>query len=128
MRTYVRFMVVCVLIPRFELSTAVGAREELLGEAVALAPEPDREQVVGEVSGAAEALGVHPGMRLSEALARSPDLRLVAADPERAATTWEAVCGALEGIGAAVEPRRPGEAYFDAGALRRLYGGNVEGV
>src|SRR5919197_1967609 len=128
MRTYVRFMVVCVLISRFELSTAVGARKELLRAPVALAPEADREQVVGEVSGAAEALGVHAGMRLSEALARSPDLRLVAADPERAATTWGAVCGALEGIGAAVESRRTGEAYFEVDGLRRLYGGSVEGV
>ncbi len=36
--------------------------------------------------------------------------------------------GGLEGIGAAVEPAAPGEAYFDAAGLRRLYGGNVEGV
>ena len=121
-------MVVCVLIPRFELLTAVGGRRELVREAVALAPEPDRAQVVGEVSGAAEALGIHPGMRVGEALARCPGLLLVPPDPERAAQAWEAVLGALEGIGAAVEPAAPGEAYFDAAALRRMYGGNVEGV
>jgi protein ImuB len=121
-------VIVCLLIPRFELLVAVAGRDELLREALALSPEPDREQVVGEVSGAAEALGIYMGMRLSEALARSPDLRLVAADPERAAATWEAVCGALEGIGAAVESRRAGEAYFEADGLRRLYGGSVEGV
>ena len=78
---------------------------------------------MGEVSGAAEALGIHPGMRLGEALARCPGLRLVPPDPERAAGTWEAVLAALEGIGAAVEPAAPGEAYFDAGgaapAVRR---------
>ena len=65
-------MVICVLIPRFELSTALGARKELLRAPVALAPEADREQVVGQVSGAAEAVGVHAGMRLGEALARCP--------------------------------------------------------
>ena len=97
-------------------------------QAIALAPEPDREQVVGEVSGAAEAHGIHPGMRLGEALARCPGLRLVPPDPERAAGTWEAVLAALEGIGAAVEPAAPGEAYFDAGALRRMCGGHLEGV
>ena len=83
-------------------------------EPAALAPEPDREQVVGEVSGAAEAHGIHPGMRLGEALARCPGLRLVPPDPERAASTWETVLAALEGIGAAVEPAAPGR-----GLLRR---------
>jgi nucleotidyltransferase/DNA polymerase involved in DNA repair len=121
-------MVVCVLIPRFALSTALGGRRDLLRAAVALAPEPDREQVVGEVSGAAEALGVHAGMRLGEALSRSPALRLVTPDPDGAAVAWEKVLAALEGIGAAVEPVRPGEASFEAGGLRRLYGGNLEGV
>src|SRR4051812_7927570 len=121
-------MVVCILIPRFRLLSALGTRRALLREPVALAPEPDREQVVGEASGAAEALGVHAGMRLGEALARCPELRLVPPDPEQAAAAWEAAIGALEGIGAAVEPARPGEAYFDSRGLRRLYGGNLEGV
>src|SRR5690348_8413276 len=120
--------VICVLIPRFELATAVGTRKELLRAPTALASEPDREQVVGEVSGAAEAAGVHTGMRLGEALARCPGLRLITPDPDAAAAAWESVLGALEGIGAAVEPARPGEAYFEAGGLRRLYGGSIEGV
>src|SRR5205814_9302999 len=114
--------------PRFELSTAVGARKELLRAPVALAPEPDREQFVGQVSGAAEAVGVHAGMRLGEAIARCPALRLVVPDPERAAAAWESVLTALEGIGAAIEPVRPGEASFEADGLQRLYGGNLEGV
>jgi protein ImuB len=121
-------MVVCVLIPRFRLLTALGTRRELLREPVALAPEPDREQVVGEASGAAEALGIHAGMRLGEALGRCPELRLVPSDPERAAAAWESVIEALERIGAAVEATQPGEAYFDARGLRRLYGGHLEGV
>src|SRR5690349_4956846 len=128
MRTYVRPMVICILIPHFELATALGARKELLRAAVALAPEPDREQVVGQVSGAAEAVGVHAGMRLGEALARCPALRLVAPDPERAAVAWESALTALEGIGAAIEPVRPGQASFEADGLRRLYGGHLEGV
>jgi protein ImuB len=125
--------VVCILVPRFELLTAAGRsqrlpRSDLLREPVALAPEAGRDQVVGEVSGAAEAFGIKRGMRLSEALARCPELRLVAADPGRAAVAWESVLLALEGIGAAPESGRPGEAYFEADALRRLYGGHLEGV
>jgi protein ImuB len=121
-------LIICLLVPRFELLTAVGDRQELLRRPLALAPAPDREQVVGEVSGSAEACGVHAGMRLGEALARCPELELVAADPNRAVAGWEKVLRALEGIGAAVESPRPGEAYFDASGLRRLYGGHVEGV
>jgi protein ImuB len=125
--------VVCILVPRFELLAAVGGstrlpRADLLREPIALAPEAGRDQVVGEVSGAAEAHGIHRGMRLSEALARCPGLRLVAADPDRAAVAWEAVLQALEGIGAEVESNRAGEAYFEADPLRRLYGGHLEGV
>jgi protein ImuB len=121
-------MIVCILIPRFRLLTALGTRRELLREPVALAPEPDREQLVGEASGAAEALGIHSGMRLGEALSRCPELRLVPPDAERAAAAWEAAVGALERIGAAVEAAGPGEAYFDAHGLRRMYGGHLEGV
>src|SRR5690242_16406699 len=128
MRTYVRLMVICILIPRFELATAVGARKELLQAPVALAPEPDREQVVGQVSGAAEAVGVHAGMRLGEALARCPALRLVAPDPERAAAAWESVLTALEEMAAAVGPGRPGEAIATADALLRLSGGHLDAV
>ncbi|MHB1572256.1 MAG: hypothetical protein ACYC0H_24040, partial [Solirubrobacteraceae bacterium] len=61
-------MIVCVLIPRFSLTTAVGDRAELLQIPVALAPEPGAVQQVGEVSPAAEAFGIRPGMRLGEAL------------------------------------------------------------
>src|SRR5918996_1323718 len=120
-------MIVCVLIPRFALLAAAGDRELLLRPA-ALAPEPGREQVIGEVSGAAEAFGVRPGMLLGEALSRCPGLVLVPPDPDRVASAWESLLGRLEGIGAAVESARPGEAFFEADGLRDLWGGHLEGV
>src|SRR5213592_1004807 len=119
--------VVCVLIPRFHLLAATGSRQELLSTPVAIAPEPGGDQALGEVSGPAEAFGVRAGMRLGEALARCPELILVPPDPERAEATWEDALRRLEGIGAAVEPGRPGEAFFEAGGLRGLYG-SVEGA
>jgi protein ImuB len=67
-------------------------------------------------------------MRLGEALARCPELELVPPDPERADAAWEEAVGRLEGIGAAVEPGRPGEAFFEAAGLRGLWGGSLEGV
>lgn len=116
-------VIVCVLIPRFALTTAIGDRGELLQTPVALAPEPGGVQQVGEVSLAAEAFGIHPGMRLGEALARCPRLALVPPDPAGVADYWERLLVRLESIGAAVEPERPGLACFDASGLLKLHGG-----
>ncbi len=121
-------MIVCVLLPRFELAIAAGGRAALALGPMALAPEPGREQVVGEVSRAAEALGIHPGMRLGEALARAPRLALVAPDPVGVADAWERVLTRLEAAGAAVESEHPGAACFEADGLRRLHGGSLDGV
>jgi len=77
---------------------------------------------VGEVSGAAEACGVTPGMVLGEALARCPELILIPPDPVRVAERWEATIAALEAMGAAMEPARPGLAYFESDGLRGIYG------
>jgi impB/mucB/samB family protein len=120
-------LIACVLLPRFELAVAAGGRAALLGAPAALAPEPGREQLVGQVSAAAEAFGVRSGMRLGEALARCPTLALIPPDPAGVADAWERALVALEGIGAAVEPERPGLACFDAAALRALHGG-LEGT
>lgn len=100
----------------------------MLTEPVALAPEPGGEQAVGEVSGAAEAFGIHAGMALGEALGRCPRLALVPADPGRAARDWERVVRALEGIGAEVESERAGEAFFGVDGLRGLWGPRREDV
>jgi protein ImuB len=127
MRTCVRIVIICALLPRFGLVVAAGGRAELLREPAALAPEPGREQRVGEVSPAAEAFGVRPGMRLGEALARCPRLALVPPDPVGVADAWEASIAALEGMGAAVESGRPGLACFAADGLVRLHG-SLDGV
>ncbi len=121
-------MIVCVLLPRFELAIAAGGRAALAQGPMALAPEPGREQVVGEVSQAAEALGIHPGMRLGEALARSPRLALTPPDPVGVADAWERVLARLEAVGAAVESDRPGAACFQARGLRLLHGGSLDGT
>ena len=85
-------MVVCVLLPRFELEVAAGGRAALAEGAAALAPEPGREQLVGEVSQAAEGFGVHPGMRLGEALARCPRAGARPARPGRGRRRLGAAC------------------------------------
>jgi protein ImuB len=121
-------MVVCILLPRFELAVAAGGREALAAGPLALAPEIGREPLIGETSAAAEAYGVRAGLRLGEALARCPTLRLVTPDPAGVADAWERVVGVLEGIGAAVEADRPGAAWFEERGLRRIHGGSVESV
>jgi protein ImuB len=122
-------MVVCVLLKRLPLIAALGgARRDLMGEPVALAPEPGREQRAGDVSPAAEAFGIAPGMRVGEALSRCPDLRLVPADPEATRGYWNAVLDRIESLGAAVESDDPGTAYFETRGIERLHGGHIEGV
>jgi protein ImuB len=120
-------MIACVLLPRFELTVASEGRTELLQAPTAIAPEPGGTQHIGEVSLSAEAFGVHPGMRLGEALARCPRLTLVAPDPAGVADSWERLLVRLESMGAAVEPERPGLVCFDVRGLLRLHGG-LEGV
>ena len=115
-------MVVCVHLPRFELVLAAGGAQALVGRALAIAPPTGSDQRLGEVSGAAEAQGVRRGMALGEALARCPDLALVPADPVGLDEAWQSLLDALESIGAAVEPARPGLAYFETGPLRSLHG------
>lgn len=121
-------MVVCVLLPRFALATAAGGRETLVAGPAALAPEPGREQLVGEVNAAAEGHGVHAGMRLGEALARCPRLALIPPDPVGVADSWEEIVTRLESVGAQVEAFVPGVACFEADGLRRLHGGSLDGV
>lgn len=121
-------MVICVLYPRFELLAALGDRRALLSEPAALAPEAGREQMVGEVSAPAEAFGVVRGMRLGEALARCPALRLVPPDPEGARSLWGHVLDRLEAIGAEVESDRSGVAFFEAGPIEGIHGGRLDDV
>lgn len=121
-------MVVCVLLPHFALVTAAGGREALAAGPAALAPEPGREQLVGEVNSLAEGHGVHPGMRLGEALARCPRLALIPPDPLGVADAWEAIVTRLESVGAQVEASVPGAACFEADGLRLLHGGSLDGV
>lgn len=121
-------LILCVLLPRFALVTAAGERAALLREPAALAPEPGREQFVGEVSAGAEAYGIGPGMRVGEALARCPRLALVPPDPAGVAEAWEQMLTRLEAIGAAVEPVAAGSVCFEVRGLQRLHGGSLDGV
>lgn len=118
-------MIACVFIPRFSLRVAAPDR---LDGPTALTPLAGERQVVGEVSRAAEAGGVHAGMALGEALDRCPSLRLLPGDPACAAERWEALLVRLEAIGAAVESARPGQAFFAVDGLLGIHGGEIAGV
>jgi protein ImuB len=112
-----------VVIPAFDLRAALRLRPRLQSAPAALAPLPGTEPFVGSVTGAAEAKGVRPGMRLGEALAMCPELVLVEQDPATAEQAWEEVLRRLEDSGFAVEPAEPGLCYFDSKGVERLYGG-----
>lgn len=120
-------MFVCVLLPLLALRAALERGQKRLLEPIALAPQHDGPQLVGEVSPAAHRLGVRPGMGVGEAVDICPELSLVTPDPTRSARIWEAVLTRIGSTGAAVESERDGEAFFDASGVERLHG-DLEGV
>jgi len=116
-------MVVCLLIPGFELRAALRARPRLALVPAALAPEAGEEPLLGPVTAAADAAGVKPGMRLGEALATCPSLVLVDRDPAAVEREWEGVLRRLEDAGFSVEPVEQGAVVFETRGVERLYGG-----
>ncbi len=116
-------MIVCILLPLLSLRAALGGRQVRLDEPVAVAPREGGPARIGEVSPAARALGVNPGMQLGEAVDICPPLGLVPPDPARADAIHEGLLTRLESVGAAVESERPGEAFFAAREVERLHGG-----
>src|SRR5919201_1173753 len=116
-------MIAAVVIPGFDLRAALRLRPSLQLKPAALAPLPGTEPLIGSVTGAAEAQGVRPGMRLGEALAMCPQLELVEQDPATAEQAWEEILRRLEDAGFAVEPGEPGTVYFETKGVERLYGG-----
>jgi protein ImuB len=116
-------MVACISVPAFPLRAALQNVPHHAGRPVALAPATGEEPVLGACTGAAEAAGVHAGMRLSEALATCPELVLVEQDPARVEADWEQVLRRLEDAGFAVESPEPGCVYFETSGIERLAGG-----
>jgi protein ImuB len=116
-------MIACVAIPGFELRAALRTRPGLALLPAALSPLPGSEPLIGPVTGAAEAAGVRPGMRMGEALATCPGLVLVEQDPSAAEHEWEGVLRRLEDAGFAVESADVGVVYFETRGVERLYGG-----
>jgi len=121
-------MIACALYPRFSLLAVIGDTAELVGSPVALAPEPGGRQAIGEVSAAAEAFGVGAGMRVGEALARCPELRLVPPDPDGVRSAWNRVLDRLAGMGAECESDRAGVAFFEVDGLCGIHGGRADDV
>lgn len=120
-------VIAAVHIPRLPLLVALLRARRPLDAPVALAPTPGSAQVVGLCTPAAEAAGVRPGLRVGEALARCPNLALVAADPDAAADACERLLERLEAAGFAVEPIGLEGAAFDVGGTLRMHGG-LEGA
>lgn len=119
--------VLTVVIPLFALRVALHAARRPFDLPIALGPQPGDPAVVGLCTPPASALGVNPGLRVGEALARCPGLELVVPDPGGSAHAQEIVTRRLEGVGASVEETASGVWRFTIDGLQRLYGG-VHGV
>lgn len=120
-------MFASVTLPLLDLRAALGNEQNRLQEPIALAPQHDSTQRIGEASNPARRLGVRPGMGLGEAIDICPELRLITPDPNRSENIWQAFIARIEATGAQVESNRHGEAFFLADPLERLHGG-LDGV
>ncbi len=100
-----------------------------MGRPAALAPEPGAAQLIGEVSAPAEGLGVRARACASGRRSRAaPSWCWSRPTPSAPSAPGSRRCAASSpAIGAEVESERPGEAFFEAGGLRRLWGG-TDGV
>src|SRR2546426_11416238 len=121
-------MIACLLIPGFELRTALRKQPGLALRPAALSPVAGTEPLLGPVTAAAERLGVRPGMRLGEGLATCPELVLVEQEPAAAEQAGEEVLRALEDTGFRVGPAGVGCVYFETRGVGRLYGGREPGA
>ncbi len=119
--------VLTVVIPLFTLRVALHAARRPFDLPIALGPQPGDPAFIGLCTPPASALGVRPGLRVGEALARCPGLELIVPDPGGSAHAQEIVTGRLEGIGASVEETADGVWRFAIGGLERLHSG-VPGV
>src|SRR5262249_1433344 len=121
-RTYVP-VIAAVVIPAFDLRAALRLQPRLQERPAALAPLPGTEPLIGSVTGAAEAKGVRPGIRLGAPPAMCRGLERVERAPATAEQAWEEILRRLEDAGFAVEPAEPGTVYFESRGVERLYGG-----
>src|SRR3989454_12506767 len=106
-------MIACLLIPGFELRTALRKQPGLALRPAALSPVAGTEPLLGPVTAAAERLGVRPGMRLGEGLATCPELVLVEQDPAAAEQAGEENLRALGDTGFPGGPAEVGCVYFE---------------
>lgn len=119
--------VLTAIIPLFALKVALHTARRPFDLPIALGPQPGDSAFVGLCTPSASALGVCPGLRVGEALARCPELELLVPDPGGAAHAQEVITSRLEGIGAAVEETASGIWRFSADGLQRLHSG-IDGV
>ena len=105
-------------------SRALGERaRELLGRPVALAPEPGGRRSSARSRARPRRSACAPGCGSARRSRAARRWSWWPPDPVRAEAAWERSLRRLEAIGAAVEPSRPGEAFFATEPLRGLYGG-----
>ena len=116
--------VVCVLIPRFTLLTALGdAPRAAAGARSRWRPSPTASRSWARCRARPRRTGSTPGCGWARRSRAAPGCGSCRPTPSARRAAWESVLAALEGIGAAVEPAAPGRGLLRAGgaapAVRR---------
>lgn len=124
-------MFAALWIPCFRLQAALRHRPALWEKPVAVVVE---ESVLVEMTGAAEAHGVLPGMTPAQGLARCMELEILPRSPDQERALSELLQGAAEGISPWVEQTAPDVCTADlqgcredAGRLGKAVAGRLKG-
>ncbi|MDE2869486.1 MAG: DNA polymerase Y family protein [Chloroflexota bacterium] len=112
----------CLWIPRFRTTVEAQTQPSWSALPLAIYARQANQRRLIEVSEAAEAAGLLPGMAVKEAAQRCPEGVYVPDDPPRYAQAFEAVLDVLDRFSPVVEDAGVGLAFADAAGLEPLYG------
>jgi protein ImuB len=114
-------MVVCALIPRFELCLLAKERPTLWDDPLAVADFALRPPRIRAVTPAAERLGVQVGQLCSQVRARCPEVSFVAPDDALSSREKRAILLALAELSPLLDSGAPGVFFLGLTGLEKLY-------
>ncbi|MFO0555730.1 MAG: hypothetical protein U0271_45560 [Polyangiaceae bacterium] len=123
--------IAAVVLPELACELARAAQPLLVSHPLCVVVSDDAADddsgaaVLAEVDQAAFARGVRPGMRVSEAMTRSSELRFARVTPRAVAVALAAAADLGLGFGTTVEIGGPDTVWIDVTGVAHLFGGEV---
>lgn len=118
--------IACFKIPAFEIALARLDDASLRHRPVGIAPAHTARACLHEVSGEAQAEGLHTGMPVEWARTLCPALRLLVPDPARVRLGDHLLHDVAARFAPVWEPVRPGHLFLDLTGTHRLFGPSAD--